>query len=205
MKISNLYPWIRSRTRYAPPNDLSFSDIVALKVASVASFCRYLYSFVYSDVLRAHTYNISPNWPASTEALKISFPRASWTRILQLVKRVDRIFRGQVLVDLHGPFTGTSPPVLASSFSSTLVPSLLRILAVSNLYRRCRTPPAAGQIIHYGARACTRHVARGEIRLRDRQTVRRENWWLADAPHFGRDRETEREREYVHEEECVYL
>lgn len=52
-------------------------------------------------------------------------------------------------------------------FLPCVLPFLSSLSAVSNLYRRCRTPPATGQIIHYGARACTRHVARGEARPRE--------------------------------------
>jgi len=74
---------------------------------------------------------------------------------------------GRALVDLRfsGTSPGCSPRFVLFLFVPSVSPSL--VLAVSNLYRRCGTPPATGQIIHYEARACTRHVAHGESRARE--------------------------------------
>lgn len=212
MKISNLYPWIRSGTRYALPNDFTFSDIAALKVPSMPPFYRrYLYSFVYLGAYPTRIYIIylrtDPQLPASTEALKIGFPRASWTRILQLVGEVDRISRAS---------TRRSPRPFHRNLSTgfgfvffffcvcPFLPPSLRILTVSNLYRRCRTPPATGQIIHYGARACTRHVARGEARLRE--AGKRCGGRTGGSQTLLSSAETSRERKKrAYEEVCVCI
>jgi len=74
---------------------------------------------------------------------------------------------GRALVDLRfsGTSPGCSPRFVLFLFVPSVPPSV--VSAVSNLYRRCGTPPATGQIIHYEARACTRHVAHGESRARE--------------------------------------
>lgn len=170
MKISNLYPRIRFETRYAPPNDFTFSDIAALRSPLRTVILSLSIFFCISGAPRAQHIiylRTDPQLPASTEALKIGFPQASRTRILQLVEGVDRISRTSTRRPPRPFHRNLSTGFGFVFFFCVRPPPSLRIFAVSNLYRRCRTPPATGQIIHYGARACTRHVARGEARLRE--------------------------------------
>lgn len=175
MKIPNLYPWIRSGTRYAgtgrpyvfwyrrirntsppaPPHRRHRPSI---------SFCvppAHTYTYVRLDLSLA----ARKRWKSAFhEQAELAYYSYRADRISPSTRQSPRpLSPKSPLLASSSSFSSSS-----SSSSSSAFPTPLPRLGVSNLYRRCsRTPPATGQIIHYRARACTRHVARGEARPRE--------------------------------------
>jgi len=187
--------------------DFTFSDITALKVPSVSPLCRYLYSFVY-PAHHAHTYisGLTRNFPHRRKRWKSAFHERAEPAYCHTSSRGSRSY----LPDEYSSISTVLSPELLYRFRLRLL-LLLRstLFAVSNLYRRCRTPPATGQIIHYGARACTRHVARGEARFRKtgkRYGGRSGSHRRSSTPKKQREKEKrkkKKERKYVRECVCV--
>lgn len=166
---------------------------------------------------------------AAPRAARIPIPMSGLTRLLSgsaenrlstsglsphitAIEGVDRISRTStrrsprpfspepLLFALHLVFfVSCVLPFLSFPFLSS---PLISLSALSNLYRRCRTPPATGQIIHYGARACTRHVARGEAR--PRETGERCGESRRAAPRCFSTSERQKERERVCMCMCAY-
>lgn len=170
---------------------------------------------VYPGVLNAHTYNISPNWPATSRIDGSAENQLSTSELNPHItaSRGSRLY----LPDKYSSISTALSPELLHRFWLLLLlrssppPPPSRILAVSNLYRRCRPPPATDQIIHYGARACTRHVARGEAWLRETgkrcggRTGGSQTLLSSEETERERKREKERENMYMKETVCTYL